>query len=164
MYVCILLNRGAMDNKKFLCDICGKKFTAARSHNLHKQTHFGSYKCNICGRQYTRKFNLKKHMRTPHTQRGGQNTSLRNVADRETQTAMNNKVQIKTFEAHNQDRYDLLTFLANIKQKVKGVIRLRARHSAVKWYLVARVQLYREDGNGNVHTVQPFLGVLHINC
>ena len=39
---------------------------------------------------------------------------------------------------------------------MKGTIRLRARHSAIKWYVVARVQLYREDNEGNVVTTEPY--------
>lgn len=157
-----------MDNKVFPCNICGKLFTAARSRNLHKQTHYTSYECRICGRQYTRRMNLKHHIRAVHSfnQRGGQNSSAAptqsinappsSAANRQTQTAMNNKVQIKTFLARHRDRYDLLSILANIKQKVKGVIRLRARPSAVKWYIVSKVQLYREDGEGNIITVEPY--------
>lgn len=146
--------------KTYLCPVCAKQFKAARSRDEHKQTHYTSYECRICGRLYTRLRNLKNHMKVPHVnnqQRGGQSTSAaRNVADRTTQTAMNNKVQIKTFWPRNLDRYDLLTFLANVKEKVKGTIRLRARHTAVKWYILARVQLYREDGEGRVHTVEPY--------
>lgn len=151
----------------FHCNICGKRFTAARSRNLHEQTHYTSYECRICGRQYTRRVNLKQHIRAVHSfsQSGGQNSSAptrsinappSSVANRQTQTAMNNKVQIKTFMARHRDRYDLLSFLTNIKQKVKGVIRLRARDSAVKWYIVSRVQLYREDREGNIITVEPY--------
>ena len=99
-------------------------------------------------------------MRTPHIanqQRGGQTTSsARLLADRNTQRALNNRIQIKTFRAYNRDRYDLLSFLANVRQKIKRVLKLRSRLTAVKWYLVARVQLVREDAAGNVHTVVPF--------
>ena len=94
-----------------------------------------------------------------NNQRGGQSTPAppaRIVTDHATQTAINSKVQIKTLWPRNHDRYDLLSFLASAKEKVKGTIRLRARHTAVKWYVVARVQLYREDNEGNVVTIEPY--------
>ena len=94
-----------------------------------------------------------------NNQRGGQSTPAppaRIVTDHATQTAINNMVQIKTLWPRNHDRYDLLSFLASAKEKVKGSIRLRARHTAVKWYVVARVQLYREDNEGNVVTIEPY--------
>ena len=152
------MRRMHMKNINFHCKECNKQFTAARSLALHEKSHYTSFECSVCQRQYTRLANLKIHMSRPHTsnQRGGQNNNTSAAVDQGTQTAMNNKIQIKTFHAYKRDRYDLLTFLANIKPRVKGVIRLRARASAVKWYIVARVQLYREDQEGNVHTAEPY--------
>ena len=78
------------------------------------------------------------------------------ATDHATQMGIDKKVQIKTLWPQNHDHYDLLTFLANAKEKVKGTIKLRARHTAVKWYVLARVQLYREDNEGNVVTTEPY--------
>ena len=94
-------------------------------------------------------FFKKKHTRIAHinNQRGGRQSSSSgstNVASRSTQTAINNRVQIKTFVPRGNNRYDLLTFMANIKEKVKRTIRLRARHSAVKWYIRGAIQKYTE--------------------
>ena len=151
------------DKKKEIhCPVCGKQFKLAKNRNLHKATHSTLYECRICGRNYTRLVNLRRHMKILHmnNQRGGQSTPAppaRIVTDHATQTAINNKVQIKTLWPRNHDRYDLLSFLASAKEKVKGTIRLRARHTAVKWYVVARVQLYREDNEGNVVTIEPYI-------
>ena len=41
---------------------------------------------------------------------------------------------------------------------MKGTIRLGATHTAVKWYVLARVQLFQEDNEGNVVTTEPYFG------
>ena len=100
--------------KPFLCNICGKRYTTAGSRGRHTQVHFTSFTCKICGKQYTRVAALKKHLKIPHVvnQRGRGNItparpSSRHLNDRDTQTALNNMVQIKTFHAYNRrDRYD----------------------------------------------------------
>ena len=136
----------------------GKKLKAGKRRKEHEQLHYTSYECRVCGKQYTRLRNLKNHMKVPHyQQRGGQSsTAARNITDGRIQSAINNKVQIKTFWPQKLERYDLLTFFANVKDKLKGKIRQRARHSAVKWYIVVRVELYREDAEGRTHTVEPY--------
>ena len=91
--------------------------------------------------------NLKKHVRRAYAPA---------AAGKVTQMAMKNKVKVKTFPAYKQDRYDLLTFLANVEQKVRRVLKLRTMSSAVKWYTVARVQLYREGQEENEHTTEPY--------
>ena len=152
------------NNRSYICKICLKRFTKARNQRRHTQAHYTTFECRICGQQYSRKDNLRKHMKIPHivNQRGGQNststatTQSRHLVDPDRQRALNSRVQIKTFRAYNRDRYDLLTFLANIKRKVKRVLELRAKHSAVKWYVVARVQRFCEDQEGHVHTAVPF--------
>ena len=100
--------------------VCGKQFKATKYRNLHEKTHSVLYECRICGRNYNRLVNLKRHMKIPHinNQRGGQFTPAppgRNVADQATQIAMNNKLQIKTLWPRYHDRYDLLSFMANVK-------------------------------------------------
>ena len=66
-------------------------------------------------------------------------------------------MKIKTFHAYRKaTRYDLLNFLANTRDKVKRFLKQRTRNLAIKWYIVVRVQLYREDAEGNEQTVKPY--------
>ena len=133
-------NANVKKKKIHQCAICGKKFKALRSRNLHKKTHYTSYECKICSKQFTRLTSLRKHMQLPHkthstslyecricgkhykqsfflknhtriahinNQRGGRQSSSSgstNVASRSTQTAINNRVQIKTFVPHGNNR------------------------------------------------------------
>lgn len=56
------------DNKKFLCQVCGKRFSRADHLNRHAQLHtdIKVHKCILCGEEFPRASHLDKHRRRTH--------------------------------------------------------------------------------------------------
>ena len=56
------------DNKKFLCQVCGKRFSRADHLNRHAQLHTNIkvHKCILCGEEFPRASHLDKHRRRTH--------------------------------------------------------------------------------------------------
>lgn len=64
------------------------------------------------------------------------------------QHAINNNVQDFTLQPNRHEQYDLLTFFANVKQKVEDIIKSRLQTKAIKWYLSVQEELVKDVQNG----------------
>ncbi|XP_028302159.1 zinc finger protein 41-like [Gouania willdenowi] len=51
--------------KRFGCDICGKRFTRKTSHSAHVRIHTGEkpFGCDVCGKRFCKRYDLKVHVR-----------------------------------------------------------------------------------------------------
>lgn len=73
------------------------------------------------------------------------------------QNALDDSAHVLTIYPSDEDRYDILTFFSNIRQKIKHTLAERCdkvRH--VKWYLNVHVELTRETNDGEVNNSQPY--------
>lgn len=70
--------------------------------------------------------------------------------------ALNKTVNETSIIPHANEKYDLLPFLANVKEDVKDELILRReKQRNVKWYVNARVEMVRAVGEGNDNKAHP---------
>lgn len=62
----------------------------------------------------------------------------------------------RAFYPNDGDKHDLLTFLANVKPAVKTAIVTKLGQHAIKWNVVAHVELFRENNEGEIVTADPY--------
>ena len=55
------------------------------------------------------------------------------------------------------DRFDVVKFLANVRPAIEKHILAKVRQNGIKCYVVAEVELLREDREWEVHTLEPLL-------
>ena len=72
------------------------------------------------------------------------------------ESALNGTAETKTLRPVGNDKFDLVSFLASARGAVEKYLVAKARLRAIKWYLVAQVELSRETAEGEVRTVEPF--------
>lgn len=55
-------------SKRFVCDICGRRFERNETMKLHRQTHSGekSFPCSECNKMFARKKSLYQHKKSVH--------------------------------------------------------------------------------------------------
>ena len=51
------------------------------------------------------------------------------------------------------DGFDLVKYLANVRHAIERHLLTKVRQKAIKWYIVAQVEIAREDRDGEVQTV-----------
>ena len=158
------------------CNICGKEFKTKCGCTKHTLTHTVRFKCGACGKQYRRREDLKKHQqkslhsreqrvsasaskslpqndcKKTNTHKGPNTVQTGGL----TQSAINGTAKVTVLRPVREDKYDLVKFLSNARPVVEKYLSERARQRSIKWYLVAQVELTREDGDGNVHVAEPF--------
>ena len=56
------------EERKFVCDFCGKGFKASNQRKEHMKLHTGEKAghCNICEKDFVQKYNYKLHMLKQH--------------------------------------------------------------------------------------------------
>ena len=71
------------DNKKFLCQICGKRFSRADHLNRHAQLHTNVkvHKCILCGEEFPRASHLDKHRRRTHMASSNTNVDPKSITN-----------------------------------------------------------------------------------
>ena len=173
-------------NDGFLCDICNKVIKHRGTFNRHLQSHKKYFKYFLCDVKYNREDNLKKHERnhlvgyqTPNNQFKCQHCALdfNNyttlfhhvntthsqqqgggvVHQTSTKNALEDSVHVLNIYPVEQDKYDLLTFFTNIRDKIEQHLKERCdRVKHVKWYLNVQVEFIRETHEGEVNNSQPY--------
>ena len=128
----------------FKCETCGRQYSQQNSLSRHKKSaHSKNYKefiCSTCGQSYSTPRELIRH-----------NESHRPQTGRESRTAVNGATEVRTLRLVGIDRFDLVKFLASIRPLIEKHLLAKVRQNAIKWYVVAQVELVREDIDGEVH-------------
>ena len=140
----------------FNCDTCGNRYRRLSSLRLHQRRsqhqderrRTTTFRCSTCGREFATAQNLILHNDEVHhnqEQQGGAS-----------QSALNGVAEVKTLRPVGSDRFDLVNFLAGARPAVEKYLLSKVRRNAIKWYIVAQVELMRETAEGEMRTVQPF--------
>lgn len=66
------------------------------------------------------------------------------------QNALQNAVQNRIFFPRNEEKYDLLTFIANMRDEITDFLLFKLKQHGIKWHLSAQVELVKEDADGNI--------------
>ena len=165
----------------YQCKICGKELQSKQSYVRHELAHRVTFKCETCGKLYRRQTSLREHQKK--TQHGNERrcsniytcssckatfATVRNLVDHNnkvhqnqqiggaTESSLNGTAEVKTLRPEGQDRFDLVAFLARAKTAIEKYLLSKVRKNAIKWYIVAQVELSRETADGEIRTVQPF--------
>lgn len=151
----------------YRCSVCGREYQTKCGYIKHELAHRTTFKCDTCGKQYLRKESLYRHKKsslcTLHRRFAcstcGQsyatarelvrhNESHRPQTGGEIQTAVNGATEIRTLRSVGIDRFDLVKFLASVRTAIERHLLAKVRQNAIKWYVVAQVDLVREDSDG----------------
>lgn len=145
------------------CFMCNRKFTRIDSLKRHERGHLvgyvrpnDTYNCRHCGLGFKDYTTLFDHSKTMHPIQTGGNANISNNLTT-SQNALDDSAHVLTIYPSDEDRYDILTFFSNIRQKIKHTLAERCdkvRH--VKWYLNVHVELTRETNDGEVNNSQPY--------
>ena len=156
----------------YQCKVCGKQLKTKCGYVKHELAHTATFKCHRCGKQYRRKETLVKHSEYCkevrqftcscgqyfQTQREllrhNESHGVQKVGQR--RSALNDNVEIHTLYPVGIDKLDLIKFLANTRPVIEKYLLSKVRQQAIKWYIVAQVELTREDRDGNEVTVVPY--------
>ncbi|CAC5417052.1 unnamed protein product [Mytilus coruscus] len=145
------------------CFMCNRKFTRIDSLKRHERGHLvgyvrpnDTYNCRHCGLGFKDYTTLFGHSKTMHPVQTGGNANISN--NRTTsQNALDDSAHVLTIYPSDEDRYDILTFFSNIRQKIKDTLAERCdKVKHVKWYLNVQVELTRETNDGELDNSQPY--------
>ena len=161
--------------KMYLCGVCGQEFQTKWGYIKHELAHKRTFKCETCRKQYTHQTSLFKHKKSAlctaerkficstccrsfSTLREliRHNESHRQQTGGQIRSAINGATEIRTLRLVGIDRFDLVKFLANVRPGIEKHLLAKVRQNGIKWYVVAEVELVREDRDGEVYTVEPF--------
>ena len=147
--------------ERFQCEFCNRSYATRGNKQRHQRSHSDVFPCRFCQRAFARRDNVKKHERICGIGSAARTydrtmSSMQHGGADNIQKSLNGSVIDQTFLPYQESRQDLLVFLANVKGNVKTVIQKRLTQEAIKWYVVAQVELYREDGNGEIKTAVPY--------
>lgn len=134
------------------------KCSATESKNTTEKK---GYVCKHCDIPFNDYDSLFQHITTTHpmNQSGGNvvqhpshndpRTVTENESDKKRfrlkKSAMNEAAQQTSIFPHGNEKYDLLQFLANVKEDVDKELNLRkAKQRNIKWYVNARVEMIRD--------------------
>jgi len=147
----------------YKCFLCNRKFTRIDSLKRHERGHLvgyvhpnDAYNCQHCGLGFKDYTTLFDHSKTMHPVQIGGNANISNHKTA-SQSALDDSAHVLTIHPSDEDRYDLLTFFSNIRQKIKDTLEERCdnvRH--VKWYLNVHVELTRETNDGEIDNSHPY--------
>lgn len=173
-FACHLCNKGIQHRANFKrhlishettykCFLCNRKFNRLDSLQRHERGHLvgyvrpnDTYNCQHCGmgfKDYTTLFN---HSKTTHPVQIGGNVNISNHPT-VTKSALEDSVHILTIYPSDEDKYDLLTFFFNIRQKIKDALAERCdKVKHVKWFLNVHVEFSRETNEGEVDNTHPY--------
>ena len=136
--------------RTFKCETCRKQYTHQTSSFKHKKsalcTTERKFICSTCNQSFSTPRELIHHNESHRQQTGGQIRS-----------AINGATEICTLRPVGIDRFDLVNFLAYVRPAIEKHLMAKVRQNCIKWYIVAEVELVREDRDGEVHTVEPFV-------
>jgi len=166
-----------------MCNVCNKVIKYKGTFNRHVQSHQKSFKCFLCDLKFNREDKLKKHERghlsgykKPENQYNCQHcreafNNYINLFDHvkikhpratqygsgqhqtSTDNALEDSVHVLKIYPVENDRYDLLTFDANIRDTILYHLKQRCEKvNQIKWYLSIQVEFMRETHDG-----QPYL-------
>ena len=60
-----------------------------------------------------------------------------------------------TITPHSSERYDLLSFLANVKEDISNFLKTKTMKHALKWYLSVQVEMQRDTPEGDIQVSVP---------
>lgn len=155
------LNRHVHSHQKtFKCFLCDMRFNRGDNLRRHERGHLTGYKkptnlykCQHCGLYFSNYITLFKHTQANHPQQQGGGM----VHDTSTSNALDDSVHVLNVFPRDEDKYDLLTFFANIREEIKYHLVGRCEKvKHVKWYLNVQVKFVRETNEGEVDTSQPY--------
>ena len=164
------------------CRTCFKEFKTKSGWVKHELAHNVTYKCDTCGIRYRRACSLKQHLRrTGHSDVRRRTTTFRcsscvqefatarqlllhndqvhrhhDQRGGASQTAFNGAAEVKTLRPVGTDKFDLVNFLSSARPAIEKYLLSKVRRHALKWYIVAQVELTRETAEGEIRTAQPF--------
>lgn len=170
-----------------MCTVCNKVIKHKGTYNRHVQSHKKSFKCFLCDVKFTREENLKKHERRhlsgykkldaqynchhcrevfnnyttlfDHVKKKHPHTIQYGSGQHQTSTdnALEDSVHVLKIFAEENDRYDLLTFDANIRDKILYHLKQRCEKvNQIKWLLNVQVECMRETNDGETAISQPY--------
>lgn len=176
------LNRHLMTHlTSFTCEKCNKSFTrksilkthqekCTNADELDKKSHTSATltrnTCKHCGVPFDDVDSLLQHVATNHplNQSGGDLSAAQNIPtakmneenDKQRKSGLNNVVTQLNIIPRGNEKYDLLQFLANVKDDVKKELILRRNsYRNIKWYVNARVEMVRDIDDGNEEKAHP---------
>lgn len=149
-----------------------KQFAQLDATEKEKNTDEKEQSCKHCGIPFNNYAALFHHITTAHplNQTGGniQKLPTENVQEPELEkkseqrrtkvkkNAINNLVQQVDIIPMEDEKYDLLQFLANVKENVESeLITTRETHHSIKWNVIGRVEMIRDVDNGEQEKTTP---------
>lgn len=172
--------QSSFDNSNmYRCRTCNKELKTRSGWIKHELAHSSSFKCETCGKQYRRLSSLRQHQQKSRHGNGrcpsniftcstcnGKFSTVRSLRHHHdavhgqiggaSESALNGTAETKTLRPVGNDKFDLVSFLASARGAVEKYLLAKARRHAIKWYIVAQVELSRETAEGEVRTVEPF--------
>ncbi|VDI72562.1 Hypothetical predicted protein [Mytilus galloprovincialis] len=147
----------------YKCFLCNRNFNRVDSLQRHERGHLvgyishnNAYSCQHCGVGFKDYTTLFDHSRTIHPIQTGGNV---NIPHHPTtiQSALDDAVHVLTIRPLDEDKYDILTFFSNIRQKLKATLAERCDQvKHLKWYINVHVELSRETNEGEVDNSRPY--------
>lgn len=170
------------EGKIYKCIECRKSYKRKSDLNRHIRSKKEKYVCQICDHVFNRKDNFVTHQRRFHkhatsllnsssastsNQIGGSSDSTEKDSqehltnenetenNREIVRALNGSVNSIKIYPRDEEKFDLLMFYGNIKEKVQDIlVSSTPQRKGIKWYLMTRVEFSREK-EGVQETAKP---------
>ena len=118
------------------------------------------FTCRVCNMKFTRKYNMQRHMKNRHSSeeisnQSGGNASV--ISHRSTdEEALNGLANKHFIFPERDDMYDILVFMANIKDEVRQHVKEQcAKHNHIKFYMNLQAEMRRQNAKGEEELARP---------